>query len=192
MTIRLAVSYLLLAAFLIAQRVMRRGEQARSLDALPADRGSTRILGVAFGLGLLGLFVAPVLNAWGRGTLEPEPLIGGVGLIVQTGGLGLRLWSQVVLGKHYTSTLRHTDGQAIVDSGPYSVLRHPGYSGMLLAWIGAGLATANWVVTMSLALLMVAVYQYRIMAEESMLGEAFGDNYREYSRRTWRLVPLVY
>jgi protein-S-isoprenylcysteine O-methyltransferase len=186
------VAWSLLVSFLVLQRVLRRGGQARSLQPPPADRGSTRLLGAAFGLGLLALAAAPVLNAYGVADLDLGPAVGWVGVAVLVVGLGLRLWSQAVLGRYYTSTLRHAADQPVLTSGPYRLLRHPGYAGLLLGWLGAGLATANWAVALAIALLMVVAYSYRIAAEEAMLLGAFGDRYREYAARTWRLVPYVY
>jgi protein-S-isoprenylcysteine O-methyltransferase len=186
------VAFALLGAFLVLQRVMRRGEQARSLRPAPEDRGSTRLLGAAFGLGLLALAAAPALNAYGVADVDLGPAVGWVGVAVMVGGLAVRLWSQAVLGRYYTSTLRQAADQPVLASGPYRLLRHPGYAGMLLAWLGAGLATANWAVALALALLMVVAYSYRIAAEEAMLLGAFGDRYRQYMARTWRLVPYIY
>src|SRR5262249_53208208 len=186
------LAWSLLVGFVVLQRALRRGEQARSLRAPPADRGSTRLLGAAFGLGCLALASAPALNACGVGDMGLGPVVGWAGVAVLVGGLALRLWSQAVLGRYYTSTLRHAADQPVLASGPYRLLRHPGYGGMLLAWLGAGLASANWAVAVAIALLMVAAYRYRIAAEEAMLLEAFGDRYREYMARTWRLVPYVY
>jgi protein-S-isoprenylcysteine O-methyltransferase len=186
------VAFVLLVGFLILQRVMRRGEQARSLRPLPADRGSTRLLGAAFGLGLLALAAAPVLTAYGVADMGLGPVVGWVGVAVMVGGLAVRLWSQAVLGRYYTSTLLHAADQPVLASGPYRLLRHPGYGGLLLAWLGAGLATTNWAVALAIALLMVIAYSYRIAAEEAMLLGAFGDGYKEYMARTWRLIPYVY
>jgi protein-S-isoprenylcysteine O-methyltransferase len=186
------VAWSLLVGFLVLQRVLRRGEQARSLRAGPADRGSTRLVGAAFGLGLLALAVAPLLNAWGVAAMDLGPVVGWAGVAVLVVGLAVRLWSQVVLGRSYTSTLRHAADQTILASGPYRLLRHPGYGGMLLAWLGAGLATANWAAALAIALVMAVAYGYRIAAEEAMLLGAFGDEYKQYMARTWRLIPFVY
>jgi protein-S-isoprenylcysteine O-methyltransferase Ste14 len=186
------VASVLLGGFLVLQRVMRRGEQARSLRPLPADRGSTRLLAVAFCLGILTLVAGPALNAQGWGAAGHASVVGWIGVAVMVGGLTLRLWSQAVLGRYYTSTLRHAEDQPILASGPYCLLRHPGYAGLLLAWVGAGLATANWAVMVAIALLMVVAYRYRIAAEEAMLLDAFGDRYKEYMARTWRLLPYLY
>ena len=188
----IVVAYALLGGFLVLQRVMRRGEQARSLRPPPADRGSTRLLGATFGLGLLALAIAPVLNAYEVAGMGPEVIVGWTGIAVMAGGLALRLWSQAVLGRYYTSTLRQVADQPVVASGPYRLLRHPGYGGLLLAWVGAGLATANWAAALAVALLMVVAYSYRIAAEETMLLGACGDRYKEYIARTWKLIPYVY
>jgi len=188
----IVIAYALLGGFLVLQRVMRRGELARSLRPPPADRGSTRLLGGAFGLGLLALAAAPALNADGVAEMGPAAVVGWIGIAVMVGGLALRLWSQAVLGRYYTSTLRHAEDQPILASGPYRLLRHPGYAGLLLAWVGAGLATANWAVASAILLLMVVAYSYRITAEEAMLLGAFGGRYKEYMARTWRLIPYVY
>jgi protein-S-isoprenylcysteine O-methyltransferase len=186
------VAWSLLVTFLILQRVMRRGEEARSLRPALADRGSTRLLGAAFGLGLLALAAAPALNAYGLADMELGPAVGWVGVAVMVSGLAVRLWSQAVLGRYYTSTLRHAADQPVLASGPYRLLRHPGYGGLLLAWLGAGLATANWAVVLAVTLLMVVAYSYRIATEEAMLLGAIGDRYKEYMARTWRLIPYVY
>jgi protein-S-isoprenylcysteine O-methyltransferase len=192
MSTTVVAAYVLLGGFLVLQRVLRRGEQARSLRPTPADRGSTRLLGVAFGLGILALVAAPALNVHGFGAVDHGTVVGWIGVTVMIGGLVLRLWSQIVLGRYYTSTLRHDQDQPILASGPYRLLRLPGYAGLLLAWVGAGLATTNWAVTLAIALLTVIAYRYRIAVEEAMLLEALGGRYKEYMARTWRLMPYVY
>jgi protein-S-isoprenylcysteine O-methyltransferase Ste14 len=186
------VACVLLGVFLVCQRLMRRGEQARSLQSLPVDRGSTRFLGVAFLLGVLGLIAGPLLNAYGLGEASPAPFLGWLGVAVMVLGLALRLWAQAVLGRHYTTTLRHADDQQVLTAGPYRLLRHPGYAGMLVAWVGAGLATANWAVASANTLFMLVAYGYRIAVEEAMMLGAFGGRYQEYKARTWRLIPFIY
>src|SRR5262245_21871427 len=162
------VAWSLLVSFLVLQRVLRRGEQARSLQASAADRGSTKLLGAAFLLGFLALVAAPVLNAQGIAEASHGPVIGWIGVGVMVCGLALRLWSQAVLGRYYTTTLRHGEDQPILASGPYRLLRHPGYAGLLLAWVGAGLATANLAVASVIAVRMAVAYSYRIAAAEAL------------------------
>jgi protein-S-isoprenylcysteine O-methyltransferase Ste14 len=108
------------------------------------------------------------------------------------GGLVLRVWAVRVLGAFYTRTLRTNAGQRIVAEGPYRLVRHPGYLGVLLLWLGAGLSTANWIAAATNMGFMVRAYRGRIQTEEAMLAATFGDDYARYAGRTWRLIPFVY
>ena len=108
------------------------------------------------------------------------------------GGMALRFWAARALGRFYTRTLRLANDQPVIDRGPYKVLRHPGYSGDLLMWAGAGFATVNWVVATAVIVGMCGAYCYRIWCEEAMLRSAVGQPYETYRARTWRLVPFVY
>ena len=96
-----------------------------------------------------------------------------------------------VLGRDYTRSLRTREAQTIVERGPYRLVRHPGYLGSIMVWVGSRLAV-NWLVAAATAVLLGAVYVYRISAEEQMLVEHFGDPYRTYKSRTWRLLPFVW
>jgi hypothetical protein len=111
------LSYLLIAAFLVLQRVLRRGEQARSLRPSPQDQGTTRLLGMAFGLCLLALLVAPLLNHFGVAHLDPGFPVGWVGVALMPVGLAVRWWANAALGRFYTSTLCLAEDQRVVQGG---------------------------------------------------------------------------
>jgi protein-S-isoprenylcysteine O-methyltransferase len=186
------VSYLLIGSFLVLQRVLRRGEQAKSLRPNQEDKGTTKLIGLAFGFSILALMIAPLLNHFEVAHLDLGFPLGWVGVALMLGGLALRWWANAVLGRFYTSTLRLAEDQQIVRAGPYRLVRHSGYGGVLLLWVGAGLASQNWAVAAIILSLMSVAYAYRIKSEESMLQTAFGDQYRSYMRFTWRLVPWVF
>ena len=173
------------------ERLARQGQEAASLESGPFDRGSTRLLGIAFLVAMLTLLVAPVLTAFQLGAMG-RAAVGWVGIGLMVGGIGLRFWASRVLGRYYTRTLRTADDQKVIDHGPYKILRHPGYSGVLVMWAGAGLATLNWVAATAVIVGMCGAYCYRIRCEEEMLRSALGQPYETYQARTWRLVPFVY
>src|SRR5258708_5863322 len=105
--------------------------------------------------------------------------------------LAIRLWATLTLRHAYTRSLRIQPGQELMRRGPYRFVRHPGYLGSLVLWTGVGLAGANAV---SLAITLVALaiaYGRRILHEEAMLLEAFGDRYREYRREVAALIPFA-
>jgi protein-S-isoprenylcysteine O-methyltransferase Ste14 len=95
------------------------------------------------------------------------------------------------LGGFYTRTLRAAQGQQVVDTGPYRVVRHPGYSGALLVWIGLSLASRSVPATVVVAGLMGRAYRRRIAAEEHLLRSAL-PGYADYCRRTRKLIPFVW
>jgi protein-S-isoprenylcysteine O-methyltransferase Ste14 len=78
-----------------------------------------------------------------------------------------------------------------VEEGPYRLVRHPGYLGVLLLWLGAGLASANLLVAGLITVSMGRAYSRRIRSEEAMLTDTFGEDYVAYTRRTRRLIPWV-
>ncbi len=185
-------AYLLLVIFLTVEPLTRKGRSARSLSCGAFDRGSTLIIGVAFGLAIIALVIAPPLNVYRLGRLPVPIWVGWLGVGVMTLALGLRLWATQTLGRYFTRTLLVTADQPIVTQGPYHLVRHPGYLADLLLWIGAAVATLNWWIMLLVALVMLIAYTYRIHVEEAMLRATLGEPYRAYMTRTWRLIPLVY
>ena len=184
-------AYLLLLSFFVVDSRLRQGQAARSFEAGEHDRRSTAFIGAAWGLGVVSLLLAPLLSARGIGSAIPRWLA-WVGLLLAAGGLALRVWAPHQLGRFYTRTLRTDERQTVVDEGPYRVIRHPGYAGVLALWIGAGLAVGNLPIAVAITVVMLAAYAYRIQAEERMLVATLGQPYRDYQGRTWRLLPFIY
>ncbi|MCI0403703.1 MAG: isoprenylcysteine carboxylmethyltransferase family protein [Acidobacteria bacterium] len=82
-------------------------------------------------------------------------------------------------------------GDQLVQTGLYSVIRHPLYLGGALAWLGLVMVFRSWLVIPFLAIAVVFM-RVRIGQEEKLLAEQFGAEFEAYRRRTWRLIPYVY
>jgi protein-S-isoprenylcysteine O-methyltransferase Ste14 len=140
-----------------------------------------------------GILLLPIGRA-----LAPAAVIGGgvvlfaSGAVVAWLGLVLRWWSFASLGKYFTVVVRTSNDQPIVDSGPYRVLRHPSYTGLLLSFAGFGLMLGNWVSTIGAVGLMLIAVIYRLRIEELALSAALGDRYREFAASRARLIPYVW
>jgi len=83
-------------------------------------------------------------------------------------------------------------GHEIIDTGPYARIRHPSYTGALLAFLGLALTLTNW---LSLVLIVVPIFwafSRRISVEETALASALGSPYTRYMGRTKRLAPFIY
>ena len=142
-------------------------------------------------ISILLVIVAPILNSYEVGYWS-HANVGWLGLILMLGGLAVRYWAAKTLGEFYTRTLQVIEGQKIVDRVPYNFIRHPGYLGTLLMEIGAGLAVTNWVVLIAIVVIGITSRAYRIGVEEKMLEASFGEEYKIYADKTWKLVPFLY
>lgn len=107
-------------------------------------------------------------------------------------GIALRWYSAGILGKYFTFDIAIHGGHALIEAGPYRYIRHPSYSGALLTLLGFGMALGNWAGLAAGLSCLGAAYAYRIPIEEDALTAALGDSYRQYMRRTWRLVPFLF
>ncbi|MDR3660477.1 MAG: isoprenylcysteine carboxylmethyltransferase family protein [Mycobacterium sp.] len=182
----LLAGYVGVGGFFIQELILRRPGAASSLNASHDDEGTTRTLLESSALA----YVLPL--ALRRLPLSVMPsAAAATGLIMQACGLALRVWSMRTLGASYTRTLRTAQDQSVVDTGPYRMIRHPGYSGALLMWIGLALSSRSAPATVLVAGLMGRAYQRRITAEENLLLRALPE-YGDYSRRTKKLIPLFW
>jgi|HubBroStandDraft_6_1064221.scaffolds.fasta_scaffold83068_4 protein-S-isoprenylcysteine O-methyltransferase Ste14 len=124
--------------------------------------------------------------------IGPGAVAFAVGMVFLVGGLVLRGWSFKALGDYFTHTVMVTPDQPVIAKGPYRVLRHPSYTGILLASMGIGLASANWVAVAGVTLPTLMLLLYRIHVEEKALLTTVGDPYRTYAAQHKRLVPLIW
>lgn len=184
------LAYLLLVFFFATEGRTRTGREAQSFERGQYDRRSTALIGAAFSISALGLLLASLLNLLGILPIL-NPVSGWVGLALAALGIALRGWANRVLGRFYTRTLRVTADQPVVRDGPYRLIRHPGYLGSILMWVGAGLAASNWLAVGLAIVVMLSVYIYRIQAEEEMLVSASAE-YKSYRSQTWKLIPFVF
>jgi protein-S-isoprenylcysteine O-methyltransferase Ste14 len=164
--------------------LVRRRDTAARVD----DRGTKWIVAIA---SRIGIFAAVAIGA-----LFPSLRIGadtwwtlGLGVGVALAGAALRVWAIVTLGRFFRREVTIEPGQRIVRRGPYRVLRHPSYAGLVLFSAGIGLAFGSWAGAAVAAAAMTAGLVPRIRVEERVLAGAFGAEYHEYARATARLVP---
>lgn len=163
----------------------------RSGDATHArDAGTLRLLvvviaaSVALAAGFDGLDVARFPR------LLQAPLW-WLGIALMAGGMALRWWSIHVLARHFTVDVAIRADHELVRRGPYRLLRHPSYTGLLMTFIGFALGLGNWL-SLAAMLPVVLALLWRIQVEERVLAAAFGDRYASYARETRRLIPFVW
>jgi protein-S-isoprenylcysteine O-methyltransferase Ste14 len=112
------------------------------------------------------------------------------GTLLVAAGLGFALWARWHLGGNWSGWVTLKEDHALVRSGPYRFVRHPIYSGLLLAFLGSALAVGEWRGLVAVALALLG-FVLKLRIEETRMRETFSD-YDAYSRRTARLIPGLY
>ena len=138
--------------------------------------------------GYLAFIVNPAWLDWSRLPLPDAVRLGAIGLGVLA-VLGFQ-WMFVHLGHNVTPTSMPRSNATLVMSGPYRWVRHPMYSFGFLMFAAFALITASWFVAASVSVAF-ALLALRSRLEEARLVEKFGDDYRDYQRRTGRFLPRV-
>lgn len=154
------------------------------------DRGSLKLIWLVI-LTAISLAIAAVFF-----TRFPLPLsrlqIEAATFLLVAAGMGLRWLSIATLGSRFTVNVAIVAGHALIEKGPYRWIRHPSYTGLLIAFLGAGLYLDNMVALVVLMVPICGVLIWRIMVEEEVLERNFGAEYAAYRRRTKRLIPFVW
>ena len=122
---------------------------------------------------------------------SPVALMAG-GIVVVWLGLALQVWAIQHLGGLFRSVVVVPRDHRLVTTGPYRRLRHPSYTGALLAAAGFGVALGRWTSLIVLVAGFGAALAYRGVVEERALCREFGPAFEEYRSRSWRLIPPVY
>ena len=143
------------------------------------------------------IFFAGILMLPLARTLAPDAVLTSAGVFVLGAiigwlGLLLRWWSFATLGKYFTTVVKTSADQVVVERGPYRVLRHPSYTGLLAAFVGAGLMLGNWVGTAASFLLILVGLIFRLLREERAMIDTLGDAYVNFAKDRARLVPFVW
>ncbi len=164
---------------------------------LPAlRRGGVRIQRRAVGLGLLSLvnwivlFTSFSLFSHVAFARLPEWTY-YAGISAMLTGIAVRQWAIAVLGRFFSPVIGVQEKQTVVKSGPYRLVRHPSYTGLLLIELGIGLVSESWGCLLAILAGFAIAFGYRIRVEEGVLLAELGTDYRDYMRRTKRLIPFL-
>jgi protein-S-isoprenylcysteine O-methyltransferase Ste14 len=145
-----------------------------------------------FALALLVLQIAALRNALPKAAMyesNTSLAMGLVGFVVSAAGIGLAMASRASLNRSWSPRTEHRQTTELITSGPYAVVRHPLYAGLLLAIAGSAIGQSIfWLLPM---LVYGPLFILTARREEHSLLEQFPDSYRAYMKRTKMLLPFV-
>jgi protein-S-isoprenylcysteine O-methyltransferase Ste14 len=135
----------------------------------------------------LGPRIVPGLPEWPRQFIKATLVVGTVFIL---SGAVLALWGLRALGKNLTPLPLPKDNSVLIESGPYRIVRHPIYSGLIVASLGWGILVHGWL-TVGFAVLLFVLFDFKSRREEQWLLDRF-QGYSEYRKRVKKLIPFIY
>ncbi len=112
------------------------------------------------------------------------------GALITATGLAIAVWARVYLGRNWSGTVTIKHDHELIDSGPYAIVRHPIYTGLLVALIGSALARGEWRGPLGVLIAWAALWR-KLQVEERWMEERFGTKYKSYRGRVPALVPRL-
>ena len=113
-----------------------------------------------------------------------------LGAALTFAGIAFAIWARIWIAGNWSSDVTIKSGHELIVDGPYGFVRHPIYSGVLLALIGTALAVGEWRAALAVVLAGVAWWR-KLTIEEGVMRRQFGDAYDRYAARTRALIPFV-
>jgi protein-S-isoprenylcysteine O-methyltransferase Ste14 len=145
-------------------------------------------LGIMFGMiAAVGLPFLPVFRFL---NFTPGLVVDSIGLTICITGWVFFVWARQNLGRNWSGNVSIQEGQELITSGPYRYLRHPMYSGGLVACIGSAIVVGGLFIF--LLVLLTPVFVWRTSAEDTLMEQQFPREYPAYKKRTKALIPFVW
>lgn len=118
-----------------------------------------------------------------------SPWLQGIGLALFCSGLGLALWARLRLGRNWGTPMSRKADPELITSGPYRRIRHPIYTGIILAMIGTAVGVSlYWLIAVTV---LSGYFVYSAVTEERYMTGRFPDTYPEYKRSSKMLMPFI-
>jgi protein-S-isoprenylcysteine O-methyltransferase Ste14 len=176
--------------YLISELLLTVTRRSRSKTGTKQDRSTLGIIWLVIAVSIMaGVFVAQNFRV---AALPHGRLLVSAAVVLFVAGLILRWWAIITLGRFFTVDVTTEKDHELVERGPFCIVRHPSYTGVLLAFVGLGLSLRNWAALIVILLPIGAAFIHRMNVEEEALSQALGRRYTDYMKRTKRLVPFVY
>src|SRR4029079_10743047 len=164
--------------YLVSEILLTLTRRSRSKTGTKQDRSTLGIIWLVIAISITGgVFVAKNFRA---ATLPGGPLLARASVLLFVAGLILRWWAIITLGRFFTVDVTIEKDHELVERGPFRLVRHPSYSGVLLAFVGLALSLRNWAALPVILIPIGGAFGHRMNAAENELSNALGPRYAEY------------
>ena len=183
------VFFIVYFIWLLSEILLNRLLRAKATDQQEADKNSLRLIWLTV---VLAIFAATYISAKIYLPISAYAYITEIGLAVIIAGIILRLFIVRTLGKFFTVDVTIRKGHQLLKTGFYKKLRHPSYFASLISFIGYGISLNNWLSLILILIAVLTVFIYRISVEEKTLIAHFGNEYLDYKKKTYAIIPFIY
>ena len=153
------------------------------------DKGSIWLLGISISI---GYWLSFIMASTKMGRIYHWNTFFAIGSVFAIIGLIIIVTSILTLKQQFTYTVTKIDNHELVETGLYKSIRHPGYLGQLIIFLGISTALSNWLSILFMIIPVFLGYLNRIKVEEKFMIEEMGQKYIDYQKRTNRLIPTIY
>jgi protein-S-isoprenylcysteine O-methyltransferase Ste14 len=166
----------------------RRLKSTRSVSE-SGDKGSIWLLIVSISI---GYWLSFIIASTKLGRIYHWNTFFIIGSILEIIGLIIRVTSILTLKQQFTYTVTKIENHELIETGLYKNIRHPGYLGQLIIFLGISTTLSNWISILLMIIPVLLGYLYRIFVEEKFMIARMGQKYVDYQKRTKRLIPMIY
>ena len=156
------------------------------------ETGPARLaqLGINVSAWLLMTNRVPVRGALHERFVPDTPAVAWAGVALAIAGAAFALWARFTIGRNWSGTITLKSEHELITRGPYSIVRHPIYTGLLLTLLGTALVVGEWRGLAAVALAFIG-WRWKSLIEERVMVEQFGPAYVDYRHRVKALIPFV-
>ena len=181
----IAVSYL----YVFFEVFMNLKQKNKSRVTTSNDKNSLWLL---YGLITVGYALSFSVGATKTGRVYLWNTFFVIGMALTVLGLTVRIHSMLTLKQFFTYSIAKVENQKVIETGLYKFIRHPGYLGQLMIFLGISISMSNWLSMLVMMIPVTAGYLFRIQVEERFMAVQLGEDYVNYQARTKKLIPTIY
>lgn len=157
------------------------------------DKGTKWLLVINFCICIYLSFFMVGNKGWDRLLNTKLPVLCSyAGVLLMLAGVVIRLWAVLTLKRAFTLSVQTSKEQHLITSGIYRKIRNPAYTGSICSLIGTALGLRGLIALVLVVGFSMACYYARIVVEEEALRKHFGNEFTEYEKRTYRLLPFIW
>ena len=190
-TFHIALLWIILAeVFIFVYTLPKDGEPEKRNKR---DKGTKWMLMLNFYICIYLSFFTVGHNGWDSILNTKLPvLFTYAGILLMLAGAIIRLWAVFTLKSAFTLSVQTSKEQHLITNGIYRTIRNPAYTGSICSLLGTALGLRGMIALILVVILSIACYSARIVVEEKALRTHFGNEFTEYEKHTYRLIPFIW